>query len=121
MILAALDLLVPAEAEVVAPVLRGARGAIAMDAAGVRTIVPMKAEDRALEKGIKTAICAPAPQGAIDACVMNFRTALPILLDRQFFPLAADVERFQDVVEDRVRAELSRGASTASAEMRPDK
>ncbi|MEA3124349.1 MAG: hypothetical protein QOD67_1368 [Caballeronia sp.] len=110
-----------AEAEVIASLLRCARGAIAMDDTRVQTRVLMKSEDRALENGIQASVRFPPPEGAIDARVMDLGAAVPILLDGQLLPLAAEIERFQDVVEDCVRAELSRRAATASAQMRPDK
>src|SRR5258708_25254466 len=68
--LVAFDLLVPAEAEVVAPLLRRSRGAVAMDDARVQAIVLMKPEHRAFENGIKASVCLPAPKGAIDARVL---------------------------------------------------
>ena len=52
---------------------------------------------------------------------MDLRTALAILLDWQFLPLAAQVEQTQNVVEDRVPAQFRRGAPTALAQMRQDK
>ena len=53
--------------------------------------------------------------------VVDLRTALAILLDWQFLPLAAQVEQTQNVVEDRVPAQFRRGAATALAQMRQDK
>jgi hypothetical protein len=67
--------------------------AVAMNDRSVQAIVLTKPEHRAREDGIKTAIDLPAPKRAVDACVKNFRTALPILLDRPFLPLAAQIDR----------------------------
>src|SRR5258705_2670895 len=119
--LAALDLLVAAEAEVIASLLRCARGAIAMDDARVQTRVPMKSEDRALENGIQASVRFPPPEGAIDARVVNFTAPMAILIDGQFLPLTAQIKQPQDVVEDRMRAQLARRPATALAQMRPDK
>ncbi len=58
---------------------------------------------------------------SLDARVVDFRTALLILLDGQFLPLTAQVQRPQNVIEERMRAQLSRGAASALAQMRPDK
>jgi len=80
-----------------------------------------KPEHRAFENRIKTAIRLPPPKGAIDARVVDLRTALAIILDWQFLPLAAQVEQTQNVVEDRVPAQFRRGAATALAQMWQDK
>jgi hypothetical protein len=61
------------------------------------------------------------PKGAIDARAVDLRAASPIHFDRQFLPLAAQVEQTQNVVEDRVQAQLRSGAATAIARMRQDK
>jgi hypothetical protein len=72
---------VAAEAEVIASLLRCARGAIAIDDTRVQTRVLMKFEDRALENGIQASVRFPPPEGAIDARVMDLGAAVPILLD----------------------------------------
>ena len=92
-----------------------------MDDGDVQAIVLMKFEHRAFENGIKASVCLPSPKGAIDAGVVNLRTALAILFDGQILPLAAQVERAQNVVEDRVPVQFRRGAATALAQMRQDK
>jgi hypothetical protein len=119
--LVALDLLVTAEAEVIASFLGRCGRAIALNDGGVQTIVLSKPEHRALENGIKTAIRFPPPKGAIDARVVDLRTALAILLDWQFLPLAAQVEQTQNVVEDRVPAQFRPGAATTLAQMPQEK
>ena len=110
-----------AEAEVVAAFLGRCGRAIAMDDGDVQAIVLMKFEHRAFENGIKASVCLPSPKGAIDAGVVNLRTALAILFDGQLLPLAAQVEQTQNVVEDRVPVQFRRGAATALAQMRQDK
>jgi hypothetical protein len=119
--LVAFDLLVTADAEVVASFLRRCGRAIAMNDGGVRTIALSKPEHRAFENGFKTAVRLPPPKGSIDARVVDLREGLRIAFDRQLLPLAAQLEQTQNVVEARVKAQFLRGAATALAQMRQDK
>ena len=91
--LVAFDLLVPAEPDVVAAFLRRCRRTIAMDDSGVEKIGLMKHCHRTCKNGVKTAVRLPPSKRAVDARVMNFRTAFGIFFDRQFFPLTAQVKR----------------------------
>ncbi|WP_027803873.1 hypothetical protein [Paraburkholderia dilworthii] len=92
-----------AEAEIVAAILRGGCPAIAMDDARVQAVIAMKPEHRSLENGIKASVRFPASEGAINGGMVDFGTAMPILLDGQLLALAAETERLQDVVENRMR------------------
>ncbi len=74
-----------------------------MDDARVEAVIAMKPEHRSLEHGIKASVRFPAPEGAINAGVVDLGTAVPILLDGQLLPLAAETERLQDAVENRMR------------------
>jgi hypothetical protein len=65
--LVAFELLVTAEAEVIAAFLGRCGRAIALDDGDVQAIVLMKFEHRAFENGIKASVCLPSPKGAIDA------------------------------------------------------
>lgn len=77
--LVAFDLLVTAEAEVVASFLRRCGRAIAMNDGDVKTIVLSKPEHRAFENGFKTAVRLPPPKGSIDPRVLDLRGALRIV------------------------------------------
>jgi hypothetical protein len=63
----------------------------------------------------------PLSKRAIDARVMNFRTTVSISFDRQFFPLAPQIEHLQNVIEDRMHREFWRRASASGGKMGQDK
>lgn len=87
--------------------------AITVDVGDVQTIVLCKREHRALENGIRTAICLPPRKGVIDSHVVDLRTASAIDLDWQFLPLPAQVKQTQNVAE---AAQFRRGAATARSD-----
>ena len=78
--LVALQLLVPAEAKVVAAFFGGRCRAIAMNDRGIEEIILMKPRHRAGENGVHAATIHPAPPDAVNACVMRFRAAFAILV-----------------------------------------
>src|SRR5450631_4000805 len=102
----AFDFLVAAEAEVVAALLRCRGCAIPMDDADVQMIMFLQRRYRPNENGVQTTVRLPPAKGAVNARIVDFRTALLIFFDRQFLPLTPEVKRLQDVVEDRVQAQI---------------
>jgi hypothetical protein len=52
---------------------------------------------------------------------MNFWTTFAILFDRQLFPLAAQLQQLQNVVEDLVQTQLWCWTAAAAGKMRQDK
>jgi hypothetical protein len=74
--LIAFHLLMTAEPDVIAAFLRRSRRPITMNDGCVEKIGLMKARYGAGENGVKTAIRLPSSKGAINACIMNFGTAL---------------------------------------------
>src|SRR5260221_12765014 len=72
----------------------------------------MKPAYRTEQNGVHTAVRFPAPEGAVDSRMVDFRTTHLILFDRQFLPLATQINHFQDVVEDLSHGQL-RCRSTA--------
>jgi hypothetical protein len=119
--LIALNILVTAIADVVAPFLGRGRRAIAMNGAQIQAIVLVKLEHRAFEDGVKTALGLPSPKGAVDACGVDLATPMPILLDGQVLPLATQIEHAQNVVEDRMKTERRLRAAAAFTQVRQDK
>src|SRR5258708_12354512 len=81
----------------------------------------MKPAYRTEQNGVHTAVRFPAPEGAVDARVVNFRTTHLILFDRQFLPLATQIKHFQDVVEDLAQGQLRRRSAAPMREMKQDK
>jgi hypothetical protein len=61
------------------------------------------------QKGIHAAVRFPAPESAVDARVVNFRTTHLILIDRQFLSLAPQIKHFQDVVENLATGSFGAG------------
>ena len=102
----AFDLLVAAEPNVVAALLRRRGGTVAMDDADVQMMVFLQRPHRPSENGVQATVRLPPSKGAVNARVVNFRTTLPILFYRQFLPLTPKVKHLQDVVEDRVQRQL---------------
>jgi hypothetical protein len=62
-----------------------------------------------------------APKGRINPGVVNFRLPIFVIFDGQFFPLTAEVQQLQNVVEDRVQRELRLRAATPDVQMGQDK
>jgi hypothetical protein len=119
--LIALDLLVPAETDVVAALLRRCRRTVAVDDGCIEEVLLIKRRHRACKNGVKTAIRLPLPKRAINPRVMNFRAALSSFFNRQFFPLTPEIEHLQDIVEDRMHGEFGRWASAWGGKMGQDK
>ncbi len=119
--LVALDLLVAAEAEVVAAFLGRGRRAVAVDDVGVEQMRGMQRGDRTGEDPVKTTPRLPVPEHPVNARVMNFRTAVRAFIDWQFLPLAAQVQQPQDVVEDRMQTQFGRRTATPDDQMGQDK
>lgn len=88
-------MLVPAVTEVVAAFLRGRRRAVTVNDPELKQRIVMKPAHRTGKDRIEATIGLPAPQRAIDARVMNFRTATGVPLDGQHLPLAAHVQQLQ--------------------------
>ena len=87
--LVAFDLLVPAESDVIAALLRRCRRAITVDHRGVQEIGLMKRQHGSGEDRIETAIRLPPAKDTPDAGMVNLPATLLVLFDRQFFPLAS--------------------------------
>ena len=119
--LVALDLLVAAEAEVVAAFLGCGCRAIAVDDVGVEQMRGMQRGDRTAEDPVKATPRLPIPEHPVNARVMNFRTAIRAFLDGQFLPLAAQVQQPQDVVEDRMQTQFGCRTATPDNQMGQDK
>src|SRR5450631_3126981 len=117
----AFDFLVAAEAEVVAALLRCRGCAIPMDDADVQMIMFLQRRYRPNENGVQTTVRLPPAKGAVNARIVDFRTALLIFFDRQFLPLTPEVKRLQDVVEDRVQAQIRLWPTAPPCQMRQDK
>jgi hypothetical protein len=81
----------------------------------------MKLAYRTEQNGVHAAVRFPAPEGAVDARMVNFRTTHLIRFDRQFLPLATQIKHFQDVVEDRAQGQLRCRSAAPMREMGQDK
>ena len=119
--LVAFQLLVPTEADVVATLFGSRRLAVTVDDGEIKKIVLVKLQDGSCKDGINAAVGLPPPEGTINACVVDFRTALVISFDRQFLPLTADIEQPQNVVEDLEQTQLWCRTAAAAGKMRQDK
>jgi hypothetical protein len=119
--LIAFDLLVAAEADVVAALLRCRGCAIPMDDADVQMIMFLQRRYRPNENGVQTTVRLPPAKGAVNARIVDLRTTLLILFYRQFLPLAPKVKDLQDVVEDRVQCQFGRWSAAPQREMGQDK
>jgi hypothetical protein len=104
--LIAFHLLMSAEANVVAALLRGRCRAVAVNGRGIEKISSIQGEDRSCKNCIKTAVRLPESEHPINARVMNFRMAVLTDRDRQFLPLTTHVQQPQDVVENRMRTQF---------------
>ena len=91
--LVAFDLLVAAEADVVAALFSCRRRAIAVNDRNIQAVVLMKLQHRAGKNGVDASIDYPPPPDAINPRVVNFRTPLAIFFDRQFLPLATHIQQ----------------------------
>jgi hypothetical protein len=68
------------------------RRAIAVNDPGVEQAIPMELQHRGDKNGGHAAIAHhPPPPSAVDARVMDLRTAFAILFDRQLLPLALQI------------------------------
>jgi hypothetical protein len=66
----------------------------------------MQLEHRIFENGLETAIGFPLSKGSINPRIMDLGTAFVVFLDRQFFPLASKVKKFENIVEKHMQAHL---------------
>jgi len=73
------------------------------------------------EYGLEAALSFKAPKGAIDAGVVDFWQPILAILDREIFPLTADVQQFQNIVENCVQRELRFGTATPLGQVGQDK
>jgi hypothetical protein len=92
-----------------------------MNDAGVEIPFDGQYRYRTLENRIESPMVFVAPKGGIDPGVVNFLFPLHVLFDGQFFPLKAEVQELQNVVEGRVQGELWLGATTPYVQMGQDK
>ena len=83
--------------------------------------VLVKLMHRAGKYLVDKAVSLPAPHGPVDPRVVDFRETFGIPFDGQHLPLAAHVQQLQDVVEDFVRRQRGRWATSATAQMWQDK
>src|SRR5580693_2931008 len=119
--LVAFQLLMAAEADVVATLFGRSRRAIAMNDRDIEKLVLVELHHRTAKNGVDAAIGLPPSPRAIDPRVVNLRTTLAILVDRQLLPLTTQIKQVQNVVEDLVKAELRCRTSAPDGEMRQDK
>ena len=119
--LVAFHLLMTVEAEVIAALFRRRCRAITMNDRRIETAVLMKPRHRPSENSVHAAVVHPAPPDAVNARVVCFWVAFAILADRQLFPLTAQIQDLQNVVEDLVEAQLRCRTAATDGEMRQDK
>ncbi|KVC81140.1 hypothetical protein WL13_00530 [Burkholderia ubonensis] len=119
--LVALQMLVSAVTEVVAAFLRGRRRAVTVNDPKLKQRIVMKPAYRSGKNRIDATIGLPTPQRAIDARMMNFRTATGVPLDGQHLPLAAHIQQLQHVAKQPVQTQLRCRSPLAHAQMRQDK
>src|ERR1700712_660092 len=87
----------------------------------IKPAVLMKLRHRASENGVHAAVVHPSPPDAVNARVVCFRLALAIFVDRQLLPLTPQIQDFQNVVEDLIKAQLRRRTAATDREMRQGK
>jgi hypothetical protein len=92
--------LVAAVPQVVASLLCGSGGPVAVNDPEIEELVLMKLARGAGKDPVDAAIGLPSPQRPIDARVVDFRTTLGIRFNRQHLPLTPHVQQLQDLVED---------------------
>ena len=119
--LVALEVLVPAKANVISALLGHGCGAVAVNHRCVEQIVCKQSSYRTREDGIDAALAHPAPKSPVDARVMDFRQPIGILFNGQHLPLAPQVELQQNVVENLVQREFNGRAATPTREVGQDK
>jgi hypothetical protein len=95
----AFDLLVSVEADVVAALFCSRRRAIAVDDGHVEKAALVEPQYHDRENDIETAAGLPPPKGAINTGVVDLGGPFGILCNRQFLPLTAQVQQFQDIIE----------------------
>ena len=115
--LIALSLLVCVEANVIAALFRRCRGAIAVDDSHVEKVGLVKPLYRGDENDIKTATGLPPSKGAINSGVVDLRATVGVFCNRQFFPLAPQVQNFQDVIEQGMEGQLRRRAPASNGQV----
>src|ERR1700712_5047119 len=106
------------ETDVVAALFGGRRRAITVDDRDVKPLVLVEFQHRARKNGVDAAIGLPPPEGTIDAGVMDLETTFAIPVDRQFLPLATQIEELQHIVEDLQQTQLRRRPTPADGKMR---
>jgi len=93
-----LDVLVPATTKVVTALLRSRRRAVSVNDAQIEEIGFFEFADARGEDRRERTDAVKKIQGAMHARVMDLWFAVSILVDRQFFPLAAEVEKLENIV-----------------------
>jgi hypothetical protein len=83
--------IMPAEAEVIAALLRRCRRAVSVDHRDVQQIRVMKRQHGSLKDRIETAIRLPPAKGVPDAGVMDLSAPIRVPLDGQFLPLPSQI------------------------------
>jgi hypothetical protein len=91
------------------------------DDRAIKQRVLVKLHHRAGENGIDAAVGLSSPKRTINARVVDFATAVLILVDRQFLPWAAQIEQLQNVVEDLEQTALRCRAAATDGQGRQDK
>ena len=119
--LVALDVFVPAEANVVATLLGHSRGAVAVNHRCVEQFVLKQRSHRIREDSIDTAVNYPATKDSVDARVMDFCQPICVLFNGQHLPLAPQVELQQNVVENLVQRQFDMRPSASAREVGQDK
>jgi hypothetical protein len=104
--LVALEVLVAAEAEVVAARLGHGGAAVAIYDACVEQTVLMQREHRAREDHLAVAVVVPAAELTVYAPVVDLGLTAQCVCDGQFLPGAAQVQGPQDAVAHRVQFHL---------------
>ena len=111
----------PAEANVVATLLRRGGRAIAVQDAGVEMTRLLQRQQRTGEDGVNAAVRLPPAKGSVDSRVVTLGLALCVLFNGQLLPLATHVEELQNVVEDCVRRQFRHRSARSTAKVGQDK
>ena len=77
----------------------------------------MKPQYHGRENDIKTAAGLPPSEGAINSGVVDLRATVSVFCNRQFFPLAPQVQNFQDVIEQGMEGQLRRRAPASNGQV----
>lgn len=101
--------------------MRTKRGVSLVQAGDIQKPILVKLPHRASQDGVDATIGLPASPSAIDAGVVDLGATLAILVDRQFLPLASQIELLQNIVEDLEQTQLQCRATAADRKMRQDK